>query len=281
MQVMREASIVNIKNKMTDIRRNRKTMIYHNYFNNCDYDEEIFVVYGENTVVFWDDDHGVVRGYFYSSDIDEMIKMLHMFPQGCIVDYVTKNKGKMQAILENGGLKLLHEMHRMSAAGLTNEERKNLDENQALMMEALYRPQNARCAGLDELEALYQKLNEVFDARESHLPTREDLVKFIQNQWVAVYYEGEDLLGFHMFTVEKGSFYGYQIWNGGGPEVYFTLVQTTNNLYGKYLHENNIVTDKIKPGYSWINIKNRKSMRLAQFWGQKFDGLYDFVYEKV
>lgn len=105
MQVMREASIVNIKNKMTDIRRNRKTMIYHNYFNNCDYDEEIFVVYGENTVVFWDDDHGVVRGYFYSSDIDEMIKMLHMFPQGCIVDYVTKNKGKMQAILENGGVK--------------------------------------------------------------------------------------------------------------------------------------------------------------------------------
>lgn len=35
------------------------------------------------------------------------------------------------------------------------------------------------------------------------------------------------------------------------------------------------------PIYSWANVKNRKAMRLIQFWGQKFDGLYDFVYEKL
>lgn len=281
MQVICEHSIVNIKNKMTDIRRNRKGMIYHNYFNNCDQDEEIFVVYGENTVVFWDDDRGIIRGYFYSSDVDELIKMLNLLPQGSIVDYVTKNKGEMQVILESGGLKLLHEMHRMSAAGLTDEDHKVIVANHETMMESLYRPQNARCAELADLEKLYQKLNEIFDARESHLPTREELAKFIQNKWVVVYHEVSKMLGFQIYTVENGQFYGYQIWNGGGPEVYFTLVQTTNNLYKEYLRENNIAHEKIKPGYCWVNVKNRKSMRVVEFWGQKFDGLYDFVYEKI
>lgn len=207
--------------------------------------------------------------------------MLKLLPKGTIVDYLTKTKGELQSILENGGLNLIQEMHRMSTVGLTEDEKYILAEKNKLLLETLYRPQNARSATLEDLDSIYLKLYDVFDVRESHLPTKEELAEFITNKWVAIYVENNNLLGFLIFTVENGQFYGYQIWNGTGPEGYFTLGRTTDILYNEYLKKNNISRDKVKPGYCWVNVKNKKSMRVVKFWGNKFDGLYDFVYEKI
>lgn len=281
MQVICEHDMVNVKKKMTEIRRNRQgRVIRQNYYGNCDQNEETFVVYGTDTVVLWEYDHDVIRGYFYSSEESELAELLQYLPQGCIIDYLTKEKGDMQEFLEAHGFLLLHEMHRMSPSKLTEEEKKTIAENCAVMKEALYRPEHARPAIQQDIEAIYDKLYEVFDKRESHLPTKKELGNFIANGWVAVYEEEQKLKGFQIFTVNEGQFYGYQIWNGTGPEGYFTLTQISQRLYAEYLKKNNIPQSKIKPGYCWINVKNRKNMRLEKFWGSKFDGLYDFVYEK-
>lgn len=281
MNIIRETSIINVKNKMTDIRRQRKGLIYHNYYNNCDNCEVIYAVYGKNTIVLWSDDNDVTRGYFYSSDTEELSCLLSFLPKNCIVDYVTKNKDELRTLFESSGLKFLYEMHRMSYAKITEDEKKIVAENQALMMESLYRPQNARCALCSDLDYLYDKLYEIFDRRESHLPTKNELLEFIENRWVAIYCENNKIMGFQIFKVEKGQFYGYQIWNGTGPESYFTLNILSNQLYEEYLAKNKIDSVKVRPSYCWVNVKNRKNMRLVKFWGQKFDGLYDFVYEKI
>ncbi len=280
-QVICEHDITNIKKKMTEIRRNRQgRVIRQNYYGNCDRNEETFVVYGVDTIVLWGNDHGVIRGYFYSSDAEELAKLLQHLPQGCTIDYLTKTKGEMQNFLEASGFKLLHEMHRMSSAGLTEAEKKKIAENYALMREALYRPEHVRKANLEDLESVYNKLYEIFDVRESHLPTKKELAQFITNGWVSIYDENQQLLGIQIFTVNEGQFYGYQLWNGTGPEGYFSLMEMTNYLYGEYLRKHHIELGKVKPSYSWVNAKNRKNMRLVKFWGAKFDGLYDFVYEK-
>ena len=153
------------------------------------------------------------------------------------------------------------------------------------MYEVLWRPDNVRCAEVQDEDNLYKKLYEVFDERESHLPSREELHSFIQNRWVGIYCVEEEIKGFHLFKVEKGQYYGYQIWNDVGPEGYFSLTTLTDKLYAEYMEKNkaeyNQENIKSKPSYSWVNVKNKKSMRLVKFWGQKFDGLYDFVYEKL
>lgn len=281
MQVICEHDMINVKKKMTEIRRNRQgRVIRQNYYGNCDQNEETFVVYGTDCVVLWENDHNVIRGYFYSSDEEELAKMLRYLPKGCIVDYLTRTKGEMQEYLESHGFCLLHEMHRMSSAGMTEKEKQEITEKNMLLEESLYRPANCRRAEAKDLEDIYQKLYEIFDVRESHLPTRSELSKFINNGWVAVYHENGKLMGLHIFTVQDGQYYGYQIWNGTGPEGYFTLTKTTDQLYAEYMKRMNISLPKPKPSYAWINAKNRKSMRLVQFWGWKFDGLYDFVYEK-
>lgn len=283
MNVVTEQNMINIKNKMTEIRRNRKGALFQNYYNNCESDHEIFTVYGKNTVVFWNNDDGVIRGYFYSSEQEELKDLLGMLPSGCVVDYLTKTKDDFLDFMEEAGLHLLHEMHRMSSAGMTEEDKKIVEENKLLMREVLYKPQNVRAASMEDMEVIYEKLYEIFDPRESHLPTKSELKGYIEKQWCSVYFEDGKLAGFHMFTVDKGAFYGYQIWNGTGPEGYWSLNTYSDYLYGKYLKENNIISavNKTKPNYCWVNVKNRKSKRLVEFWGQKFDGLYDFVFEKL
>ena len=158
MSIVREKSIVNIKNKMTEIRRNRNgKSIYHNYFNNCDSDEEIFVLYGEKSVVFWDNDQGVERVYFYSSDVDELTALLKLVPTGCIIDYVTRNKDEyIRNVIERGNWQFLHEMHRMVAGKKTEEEQRALDEKRRAMYEVLWRPDNVRCAEVQDEDNLYK-----------------------------------------------------------------------------------------------------------------------------
>lgn len=282
MQVICEHDMLNVKKKMTEIRRNRAgRVIYQNYYGNCDQNEETFVVYGTDSVVLWENDHDVIRGYFYSSDMEELAKLLQCLPKGCIVDYLTKIKGEMQDFFEKNGFHLLSEMDRMSQKGLSEKEKKQIEENNKLFLETLYRPQNVRCAELDDLDSIYAKLYEIFDPRESHLPTKEELRQLIINRWVAIYIVNGNLLGLEIFTVKDGQKYGYQDWNGTGPEGYYSLIQMTAKLYADYLKKNNIVPAKTKPGYCWVNAKNRKAKRLIEFWGSKFDGLYDFVYEKL
>ncbi|MBE6096532.1 MAG: hypothetical protein E7198_01875 [Schwartzia succinivorans] len=287
MDVVRETSIVNIKNKMTDIRRSRNgKQIYHNYFNNCDNDEEIFVLYGDDSVVFWDDDNGVKRAYFYASDENELVSLIKMIPKGCVIDYVTRKKDKnVMDILALGKCNLLYEMHRMSKAGLTLDEKKAIDEKYKILQQELYRPDKVRCASVKDTDILYEKLYDVFDKRESHLPSREELIKFINNKWVTVFYEGDELKAFQIITVDHGQSYGYQIWNDAGPEGYFSLVVETDKLFAEYLREHKVeqrvAPKQKKPSYCWVNVKNKKAVRIVKFWGNKFDGLYDFVYEKL
>lgn len=281
MQVICEHDMVNIKKKMTEIRRNRQgRVIRQNYYGNCDQNEETFVVYGTDTVVLWEYDHDVIRGYFYSSEESELAELLQYLPQGCIIDYLTKEKGELHEFLEAHGFQLLHEMHRMSSVRMTAEEKATVANNYEIVKEALYEPQNVRLANISDIESVYEKLYEIFDAKESHLPSRDELLDLIRKKWVILYQVREQLLGIYIITINEGQMYGYQIWNGTGPEGYFSLLEYSNRIYAEYMKNESNKKKKSKSGYCWVDVSNRKAVRIIKLWGSKFDGLYDFVYEK-
>lgn len=279
MKIYHETNMASIKQKMNEIRRSGRKPVLHNYYLNCEKDEEIFALFGNFSVVFWDDDHGVRRVYFYSVDSEELKALLLEVPEGVIMDYITRQKGDLQPLLESAGWTLLHEMKRFSSVGVTAEEWKEIEEKKKIFDLALWMKDKVRLATEDDCDAIYKKLYEVFDVRESHLCTKEELLDFIKKRWVVVYYDENRLMGFYMFKIEQFKPYGYQIWNGGGTEVYYSLIKEANILIREYVKDAPL--GKVKPGYAWVNANNRKAMRANSIWGSKFDGLYDFVYEKL
>lgn len=229
MDVCREESMVRVKNKMTEIRRKRTAPVIHNYYLNCEQDEEIFTIFGQDTVVFWDDDGGVRRAYFYSTDPEELAMLLSQVPEGTIIDYLTHVKGELQTLFACAGWKQLYEMHRMSANCFSAEEQAAMRERESLFDLTIYREENVRAAVEADCDIIYDKLLEVFDPRESHLCTKGELLEYIRNRWVTVYYESGVFLGFHIFLVERRRYYGYQIWTEAGPEGYYSLCKAAKN----------------------------------------------------
>lgn len=277
MEVCRENDMVRIKNKMTEVRRRRTAPVIHNYYLNCEQDEEIFALFGQETVVFWDDDRGVCRAYFYSTNPEELTALLSQVPEGTVIDYLTRTKDEFRDLFESAGWRQLYEMHRMTNK-LSAEEKEEMEERERLFDLTTYREENVRAAVEADCDIIYSKLLEVFDPRESHLCTKEELLEYIRKRWVTVYYEAGSLLGFQICLVEHRKCYGYQIWTEAGTEGYYSLFKETKKLFFELIGE---PMQAYLPGYSWVNIKNRKAMRIVQFVGQKFDGLYDFVYEKM
>ena len=237
-------------------------------------------MYGENAIAFWCDDNGVIRGYYYASDIDELKELLKYLPKGTVIDVITRGDLNTSAFLGLSGFCFLHELQRFSSVGLSSEESKYISERIKFMAD-MYKVENVCVATENDVDVLNDKLYEIFDKRESHLPTRDELVEYIQRRWVCLYYENKELKGFYIFKVmSNGQFYGYEIWNGTGPDGYFSMVMKANELHAEYCNSNKIPLDKIPPSYCWVNVKNKKAMRPIKFWGMKFDGLRDFVYEK-
>ncbi len=279
MEVHREENIIPIKKKMTEIRRKRKAPVMHNYYMNCEQDDEIFALYGENTVVFWDFDRGVCRAYFYSSDQDELQGLLAQVPDGTIIDYLTRTKGELQTLFESAGWSQLYEMRRMTAGNLTQENEEKAQKRTELFDLTLYRKDNVRVAVEEDCDAIYDKLWEVFDARTSHLCTKAELLEFIRKQWVVVYYESNVFMGFQIFKIENKRFYGYQIWSGAGAEALYSMLRKSRLVYDDLMKDSPEIKGRVN--FGWIDANNRTTVRLAEFWGDKFEGLYDFVYEKT
>lgn len=283
MNVVVENDVSNVKRKMTEIRRscriNGKGKILNNYYNNCDQDEEIYIVYGDNTVVFWDNDNDVVRGYFYSSDETELIEMLRYFPKGCVVDIITRSRDEYKDILQQAGLEFHCEMHRF-VCDASEETKQRIRERDMLMAE-LYNPKNVRSAAADDLELVYNKLHEVFDAAESHLPSRNELLELIEKRWVSLYFESTELKAVHIFKIEAaGRNYGYLTYNGTGIDAYYSVLHHSKKVYFECLRELGIDKDKVPPGYAWGDISNKKAIRGIKYGFAEFDGLIDYVWIK-
>lgn len=283
MEAVRENNIAKAKGKMTEIRRNargRGRKIYHNYYNNCDKDEEFFSIHGENTIVLWDDDDGVVRGYFYSSDKAELIEMLKCLPDECVVDIITRSGDEYRDIMSDAGISFHREMHRF-VCDTSEETKRRIRERERLMVE-VYKPDNVRSATADDLDLVYSKLHEVFDAAESHLPSRRELLELIEKKWVSIYFEDGELKALHIFKIEAaGRNYGYQTWNDTGVEGYYSVLYYSTKVYLECLKEMGIDKDKVPPGYAWADIANKKAIRGIKYGFAKFDGLIDFVYKKI
>lgn len=271
---------IKIRKLMTNIRRNKTGKIYNNYYNNCLTETNIYLLEGNRTIVFYYKDNDLFRGHFYSDDKEELIKLLKELPAKCIIDYLTKDsKDEALDILTKSNMKLMYEMHRMTSANLSEEEKLAIEEKKKIF-EPLYRAENVFAATLDDLDAIYKKLYEIFDERESHLPDMNELTYLINNKWVTVFKEYGEIKGFEMVKIEQRKIYGYQMWNSSGPDGYYSLMTKMESLCEEYLNKIGLSKKDIKPGYSWINVKNKTNKRLLEYWGERFDGLYDFVFEK-
>ena len=69
-----------------------------------------------------------------------------------------------------------------------------LETSKKIQSLGYYRRENTFFGKYEDVEFIMDKLNEIFDPITAHLCTKEELKTFIDNKWVFVYKEAEEIL---------------------------------------------------------------------------------------
>lgn len=266
MRKLVESDIANwIKNQ-----KMKKVKIHSNcYFHFTDRNRIWDGVITDNSLVINNDDNGVNRIYFFTSEFGDLCELFskELEPKKeYLIDIITKDKLLYNKELASAGFEYMTSMKRMSNRDIS--EIMNGDssigcfENEHLGQKA---------TELDA-EAIKSKLWEIFDTRISHLPNLYGVKEGIKNGEYIVYKDQtSDILALLQRIVKPSSFYINQIYNETDRRVIHSILlnelRTYYNQGGRYI-------------YAWVEDGNIASEKFHGKYGMQPDGLADIVYRK-
>lgn len=265
---MDKMSIDDIFLLMKKIKAERKKIIQNYYMNYNNTDMEFDVYQGEGTVVFCCmDGNGVYRCFFYSNAPKVLSSILSSLQKDTIVDYLSRVKEEDHSWLTEAGF-LPYALYIRVGKKIEDEEIENKSNIRDILSE-LYDSQCGQYAALEDLDQLYDLIVKVFDCRKEHCPTKKELAKYIENQWVLVYKEDNEILSYFIYQVHGKRYYSNISYNTVTADILYSLER-------RALEEAQLRYD-LNYMDAWYDTKNKKALRRCIM---PFDGTYDYIYIK-
>ena len=212
------------------------------------------------TVLLLNNEHDFFRLYFFTTDAADLHQTLGSLecPGPTVTGYLTRSVDqRVAAAFKRSGFEPIATYRRMINYQLPVHQL-----NPAL--------QYARAADLDQL---HQGLFERFNKYTDHLPTKDRLHRYIENQWVIVNRDADEIRGAVCFQLE-------------GPRVNYNYVYSLTGNGIDFLNLQNgfyrlMRQHGIQAGFLWVNETEQGLSRLHNSMGWQFDGLKDYFYLKA
>jgi hypothetical protein len=249
--------LARIHEQMARVKAQSAGGFFTNYFRQELVGPQIFSAATARTVLLVNDEHDFFRLYFFTSDLAELKQMLRQvdFPGHVVAGYLTKALDeKVTAAFQHSGFSPIATYRRMVTYRLPP-----LRPNSTL-----------EYAIADDVDQLYEGLFQTFNKYTDHLPTKDRLHGYVENQWVIVNRQSGRILGAVCFQIEGPRVNYNYLYNLSGNAVDFLRLQ--NNFYG-VMHQRGI-----HAGFLWINETETRLAALHQSLGWRFDGLKDHFY---
>jgi hypothetical protein len=242
---------------MAAVKAQAKNGFFTNYFRQELVGPHILTAATGRSVLFVNDEHDFFRLYFFSSDLDELERMLRdaEFCASVVVGYITKAADENVAgALQHSGFSPIATYRRMISYDLPAE-----------------RPNSGlEYAVASDLDQIHDGLFQAFNKYTDHLPTKARLLRYIENQWVIVNRQDGQVCGAVCFQLEGPRVNYNYIYNLSRNPICFLQLQ--NNFYG-VMHQRDI-----HAGFLWINRTESRLASLHESMGWRFDGLNDYFY---
>jgi len=247
-----------VHEQMATVKAQSTTGFFTNYFRQELVGPHILTAATGRSVLFVNDEHDFFRLYFFTSDLGELGQTLRNaeFPGSVVVGYVTRAAANENVIaaLQHSGFSPIATYRRMISYQLPPQE-----PNSGL--------EYAIPGDIDQIhDGLFQAFNKYTD----HLPAKDRLLRYIENQWVIVDRRGGSVCGAVCFQLEGPRVNYNYIYNLSRDPIYFLRLQ--NNFYG-VMHQRGI-----HAGFLWINQTESRLAALHASLGWSFDGLSDYFY---
>jgi hypothetical protein len=230
---------------------------FTNYFRQELVGPQILSATTPRTILLANDEHDFYRLYFFTGDLADLEQILREadFPGETVAGYLTKVvDAKVPAAFRQSGFNPIATYRRMITYRLPRER-----PNFAL--------EYATPADIDQV---YQGLFQAFNKYTDHLPTKDRLLRYVENQWVIVNRQDGQIRGAVCFQLEGPRVNYNYLYNLSRNALDFLRLQ--NNFYG-VMHQRGI-----HAGFLWINQAEIRLAALHESAGWRFDGLKDYFY---
>ncbi len=234
---------------------------FTNYFRQEMVGPQILTAATARSVLLANDEHDFFRLYFFTSDLAELERILRDvdLPGDVVAGYLTKAVDEtldenIAAAFQQSGFSRIATYRRMITYRLPRQR-----PNPAL--------EYAVAADVDQL---YEDLFETFNKYTDHLPTKNRLQQYVENQWVIVNRQAGRILGAVCYQLDGPRVNYNYVYNLSGNGLDFLRLQ--NNFYGVMNQRG------IRAGFLWINQINTGLAVLYQATSWRFDGLKDYFY---
>jgi hypothetical protein len=254
-------TLANAHEQMALIKAQSAGSFFTNYFREEMVGPQILTAATARSVLLANDEHDFFRLYFFTSDLADLGQTLRNvdLPGDVVAGYLTKAADKVAdeniaAAFQQSGFNPIATYRRMLTYRLAPQQ-----PNPAL--------EYAVTADVDQL---YEGLFRTFNKYTEHLPTKNRLHGYVENQWVIVNRQAGRILGAVCFQLQGQRVYYNYLYNLSRNALDFLRLQ--NNFYG-VMHERGI-----RAGYLWINQINTRLAALHKSMGWRFDGLKAYFY---
>ena len=250
-------TLASVHEKMVLVKAQSTGNFFTNYFRQEMVGPQILTAATARTVLLANDEHDFFRLYFFTSDLVDFEQTLRDvdFPGDVVAGYLTKAADEnIAAAFQRSRFDPIATYRRMITYRLPPQR-----PNPAL--------EYAIAADVDQL---YQGLFQTFNKYTDHLPNKNRLHAYVENQWVIVNRQAGRILGAVCFQLEGPRVNYNYIYNLSGNGLDFLRLK--NNFYGVMNQRG------IRAGFLWINQINTRLASLYQSTGWRFDSLQDYFY---
>jgi hypothetical protein len=250
-------TLASVHEQMAFVKAQSTRGFFTNYFRQQMVGSQILSAATPRSVLLVNDEHDFFRLYFFTSDLADLEQVLREldFPGEVVTGYLTKAADeKIAGAFQRCGFSPIATYRRMITYQLPPQR-----PNPALGY-----------AIAADVEQLYEGLFQTFNKYTDHLPTKNRLHGYVENQWVIVNRQAGRILGAVCFQLEGPRVNYNYLYNLSGNALDFLRLQ--NNFYG-VMHQHGI-----HAGFLWINQTETRLAALHESMGWHFDGLNDYFY---
>lgn len=257
-----------ISEHIRTLKESGKKVFSNSYMLFSEEDQIWSTVCSSKSILIVNNDHGINRLLFYTTDFSDLRKIAHTSlerDREYVIEIVSKDKDLYKDELEDMGFAVLTRLNRISVKDISplfcgeSEISKMVD------------PSIPVAAKIDDADNIKETLWDLFDTRIGHLPNRDEIVQSIQKGEFCIYKDKDssEVKACLQSIAAPKSFYINQVYNKDKKEVIHSIMFEKLKQY--YVNGGRYV-------YAWVEECNLPSLKFHAKYGLRPDGLYTCVY---
>jgi hypothetical protein len=250
-------TLATVREQMALVKTQSVAGFLTNYFGQEMVGPQILTASTARSVLLANDEHDFFRLYFLTSDLADLKQILSDvdFPGDVVAGYLARAADEnIAAAFQQAGFNPIATYRRMITYRLPRQ-----------------RPNSAlEYAIASDVNQLYEDFFQTFNKYTDHLPTKDRLHRYVENQWVIVNRRAGRILGAVCFQLEGPRVNYNYLYNVSSDALDFLRLQ--NNFYGVMQQRG------VRRGFLWTDQANTRIAALHESMGWRFDGLSDSFY---